>query len=101
MAILELEKAGRLAASSAASFSVEFVRDWTLAAARWNNRGDATSFQHRHWLDAWYRAFDTVTPLIAIISATVTQRDIALVPLICRSHHGIRLVEFADLGASD
>jgi CelD/BcsL family acetyltransferase involved in cellulose biosynthesis len=80
---------------------VELLRDWTIAAARWNDRGDATSFQHRHWLDAWYRAFDKVTPLIAIISDTATQRDVALVPLICRRHHGIRLVEFADLGVSD
>jgi CelD/BcsL family acetyltransferase involved in cellulose biosynthesis len=101
MAILELEEAGRPAASSAASFRVEFVRDWALAAARWNNTGEATSFQHSHWLDAWYRAFDTVAPLIALISDTVTQRDVALVPLICRSHHGVRLVEFADLGVSD
>jgi CelD/BcsL family acetyltransferase involved in cellulose biosynthesis len=101
MAILELEEAGRPAASSAASFRVEFVRDWALAAARWNNTGEATSFQHSHWLDTWYRAFDTVAPLIALISDTVTQRDVALVPLICRSHHGVRLVEFADLGVSD
>jgi CelD/BcsL family acetyltransferase involved in cellulose biosynthesis len=101
MAILGLEEAGRPAASSAAWFRVEFVRDWALAAARWDNTGAATSFQHRHWLDAWYRAFDTVTPLIAIISDAVTQRDVALVPLISRNHHGVRLVEFADLGVSD
>jgi CelD/BcsL family acetyltransferase involved in cellulose biosynthesis len=101
MAILGLEEAGRPAAPSAASFRVEYVRDWALAAALWDNTGDATSFQHRHWLDAWYRAFDTVAPLIALISDTVTQRDVALVPLICRSHHGVRLVEFADLGVSD
>jgi CelD/BcsL family acetyltransferase involved in cellulose biosynthesis len=85
----------------AASFRVEFVRDWTKASARWSNGGDATVFQHRHWLDAWYRAFDTVNPVIAIISDTSTQRDVALVPLVCRNHLGARLVEFADLGVSD
>jgi CelD/BcsL family acetyltransferase involved in cellulose biosynthesis len=85
----------------AASFRVEFVRDWTKASARWSNGGDATVFQHRHWLDAWYRAFDTVDPVIAIISDTGTQRDVALVPLVCRNQHGVRSVEFADLGLSD
>ncbi|MEH2516349.1 CelD/BcsL family acetyltransferase involved in cellulose biosynthesis [Bradyrhizobium sp. AZCC 1610] len=85
----------------AASFRVEFVRDWTKASARWGNGGDATVFQHRHWLDAWYRAFDTVNPVIAIISDTSTQRDVALVPLVFRNQHGVRSVEFADLGLSD
>jgi len=101
MAVLELGETGRLAASSVALFRVEFFRDWSEAAARWNDRGDSTSFQHRHWLDAWYRTFDSVAPLIAIISDTVTQRDVALVPLVYRRHHGIRLVEFADLMVSD
>jgi CelD/BcsL family acetyltransferase involved in cellulose biosynthesis len=100
MAVLELGETDRLAASSVA-FRVEFFRDWREAAARWNERGDSTSFQHRHWLDAWYRTFDSVAPLIAIISDTVTQRDIALVPLVHRRHHGIRLIEFADLMVSD
>ncbi|KRR10823.1 GNAT family N-acetyltransferase [Bradyrhizobium valentinum] len=94
LAVLEPEK-------QAASFRVEFVRDWTEASARWGNGGDATVFQHRHWLDAWYRAFDTVNPVIAIISDTSTQRDVALVPLVCRNQHGVRSVEFADLGLSD
>jgi CelD/BcsL family acetyltransferase involved in cellulose biosynthesis len=101
MAILELGEAGRHAASSVASFRVDIVRDWDQAAARWGSQGEATSFQLSHWLGAWYRAFDLVTPLIAIISDNATQRDVALVPLICRKHHGIRMVEFADLGVSD
>jgi CelD/BcsL family acetyltransferase involved in cellulose biosynthesis len=101
MSVLELGETGRRAASSVASFRVEFFRDWSEAAARWNGRGDATSFQHRLWLDAWYRTFDSVAPLIAIISDVVTQRDVALVPLVYRQHHGIRLVEFADLMVSD
>src|ERR1700722_20325616 len=100
MAVLELGETDRLAASSVA-FRVEFFRDWSEAAARWNDRGDSTSFQHRHWLDAWYRTFDSVAPLIAIISDIVTQRDVALVPLVYRQHNGIRLVEFADLMVSD
>jgi CelD/BcsL family acetyltransferase involved in cellulose biosynthesis len=101
MAVLEFGETGRRAASSVASFRVEFFRDWSQAAARWNDRGDATSFQHRYWLDAWYRTFNSVAPLIAIISDTITQRDVALVPLIYRRHHGISLVEFADLVVSD
>jgi CelD/BcsL family acetyltransferase involved in cellulose biosynthesis len=100
-AVLELQEASARAASTDASFRVEFVRDWSEAAARWNDAGDGTSFQHRHWLDAWYHAFDTVTPLIAIISDASSKRDVALVPLTSRQHHGIRLVEFADLGVSD
>jgi CelD/BcsL family acetyltransferase involved in cellulose biosynthesis len=100
MAVLELGKTDRLVASSAA-FRVEFFRDWSEAAARWNDRGDSTSFQHRHWLDAWYRTFDSITPLIAIISDSVTKRDIALIPLVHRRHRGIGLIEFADLMVSD
>ena len=101
LAILELGEASRPAASSVASFGVELVRDWPRAAARWGNQGEGTSFQYRHWLDAWYRAFDAATPLIAIISDATSKRDVALVPLICRKHQGLRLIEFADLGVSD
>jgi len=101
LAILELGEVGRPAASSVASFRVELVRDWAKAATRWSNRGQSTGFQHRYWLDAWYSAFDAARPLVAIISDTITRRDVALVPLICRKHHGIRIVEFADLGVSD
>lgn len=100
-AVLELQETTARDASTDASFRVELVRDWSEAAARWSEAGDGTSFQHRHWLSAWYRAFNTVTPLIAIISDATTKRDVALVPLMSRQHHGIRLVEFADLGVSD
>ena len=100
-AVLELQEASARGASTDASFRVEFLRDWGEAAARWNEAGDGTSFQHWHWLDAWYHAFDMVTPLIAIISDASSKRDVALVPLTSRQHHGIRLVEFADLGVSD
>jgi CelD/BcsL family acetyltransferase involved in cellulose biosynthesis len=101
MAILELGETGQRAASPVASFRVDIVRDWSKAAARWGSQGETTNFQHSHWLGAWYRAFDAVTPLIAIISDNVTQADVALIPLICRRYHGIRMVEFADLGVSD
>jgi CelD/BcsL family acetyltransferase involved in cellulose biosynthesis len=100
-AVLELQETSAREASTDASFRVEFVRDWSEAAARWSESGEGTSFQHRHWLAAWYRAFDTVTPLIAFISDAVTKRDVALVPLAIRRHHGIRVLEFADLGVSD
>ena len=101
MATLELGERGRRATSSVASFRVEFIRDWSQAARFGNNAGNATSFQHRHWLDAWYGAFDAPAPLIAVISDTATQGPVALVPLICREQNGILVVEFADLGVSD
>jgi CelD/BcsL family acetyltransferase involved in cellulose biosynthesis len=101
MATLELGERGRRATSSVASFRVEFIHDWSHAVRFRESAGDATSFQHRHWLDAWYSAFDTLAPLIAVISDTATQGHVALVPLICREQNGIRLVEFADLGVSD
>jgi len=101
MVTLELGETDRRATSSVASFRVEFIRDWSQAVRFRDSAGDATSFQHRHWLDAWYSAFDTLAPLIAVISDTATQDHVALVPLICREQNGISLVEFADLGVSD
>ena len=101
MVTLELGETDRRATSSVASFRVEFIRDWSQVIRFRDSAGDATSFQHRHWLDAWYSAFDTLAPLIAVISDTATQDHVALVPLICREQNGIRLVEFADLGVSD
>ncbi|MGY8666793.1 GNAT family N-acetyltransferase [Bradyrhizobium sp. UFLA05-109] len=82
------------------AFGVEFVRDWAEASARWGDGGCATVFQHRHWLDAWYRTFE-FTPLIAFIVAADTRRDVALVPLVCGRRGPARVVEFADFGRSD
>jgi CelD/BcsL family acetyltransferase involved in cellulose biosynthesis len=85
-------------------FRVEFVDDWTQAAAFCNDVGRATPFQHPQWFDAWYRAFagvSDVEPLIAIISDAATGEQVALLPLICRLQKGIRIVEFADLGTTD
>jgi CelD/BcsL family acetyltransferase involved in cellulose biosynthesis len=82
-------------------FRVEFVRDLNEAAARWNAGGHRTSFQHHHWLSAWYGAFGTIAPLIAIISDAQTGRQLALLPMIRRVQNGIRIVEFADLDLTD
>ncbi|MBI5264073.1 MAG: GNAT family N-acetyltransferase [Bradyrhizobium sp.] len=101
MAVWELGRAEVRAASTASEFRVEFVRDWNLACALWDGSGYGTAFQHKQWLDAWYSAFDRASPLIALISDAATQRNVALVPLICREQHGVRLVEFADLGLTD
>jgi CelD/BcsL family acetyltransferase involved in cellulose biosynthesis len=101
LAIFEAGQPSGQAASYAPGFRVDFVRDWKRAAARWNGAGHGTSFQHDQWLDAWYGAFNTVSPLIAIISDVITERQIALVPLISRVQRGIRIVEFADLGLTD
>src|SRR5229473_5121391 len=85
-------------------FRVEFVDDWTQAAARWNEIHPPTPFQGPQWIDAWYRAFagvDHVEPLIAIIADAATGEQVALLPLIRRLHKGIRIVEFADLDLTD
>jgi CelD/BcsL family acetyltransferase involved in cellulose biosynthesis len=65
------------------------------------NAGHRTAFQHGYWLDAWYKAFRDVAPLIAIITDAVTGKDIAVVPMFSHVRRGIRVVEFADLGVSD
>jgi CelD/BcsL family acetyltransferase involved in cellulose biosynthesis len=103
MAVISAE-AGRLATRATARagrFSVEFVRDWKQAAARWAGAGHGTAFQHYHWLSAWYGAFDEASPLIAIIRDSATDRQMALIPLIRRVRNGVRVVEFADLDLTD
>jgi CelD/BcsL family acetyltransferase involved in cellulose biosynthesis len=101
MAVLEVEGLNGRTFSGAFGFRVDFVRDWKQSASRWNGAGQSTTFQHGHWLDAWYDAFDTATPLIAIISDAATHRKVAMVPLIRRVQRGVRIVEFADLGLTD
>jgi CelD/BcsL family acetyltransferase involved in cellulose biosynthesis len=100
MAFLEIEQLdGRVSSSS--EIQVDFVRDWKQAASRLDAGSYRTTFQHGHWLSAWYGAFRVVSPLIAIVSDAGTGRDIAIVPLIRRVQRGIRIVEFADLGLTD
>jgi CelD/BcsL family acetyltransferase involved in cellulose biosynthesis len=101
MAVLEAGQLDGRVSSCAPGCRVEFVRNWKQAASRWNGAGRGTPFQHNHWLAAWYGAFDTVSPLIAIISDTATDRQAMLVPLIHRVQRGIRVVEFADLDLTD
>ena len=101
MAILE---AGRLtvrASSPAAGFRIEFVEDWKPIVARWSGAGQETAFQHPLWYEAWYAAFTEASPLIAIVTDSITERPVALVPLILRVRHGVRIVEFADLNVTD
>jgi CelD/BcsL family acetyltransferase involved in cellulose biosynthesis len=101
MAILE---AGRLtvrASSPAAGFRIEFVEDWKPIVARWSGAGQETAFQHPLWYEAWYAAFTEASPLIAIVTDSSTERPVALVPLILRVRHGVRIVEFADLNVTD
>jgi CelD/BcsL family acetyltransferase involved in cellulose biosynthesis len=101
MAVLEFGRLNGKVTSEVSGFRVEFLRNWKQAALRWNGAGHATAFQHGRWLEAWYAAFETISPLIAIISDAVTGRQVALVPLIRRSQRGVRIVEFADLGLTD
>lgn len=101
MTVLEVGRPNRRAVSGISGFSVEFARDWQQAVSRWDGAGHGTSFQHNHWLASWYGAFDTASPLIAIISDRVTNWQVALVPLIYRVQRGVRIVEFADLDLTD
>jgi CelD/BcsL family acetyltransferase involved in cellulose biosynthesis len=90
--------------SRASGFRVEFTRDCQRAKARWGDGADATPFQNWQWLQAWYGAFanvDHVEPLIAIISNAATGEPAVLLPLIRRTHNGIRIVEPADLDLTD
>lgn len=101
MAIVESERViGRVSCSSASRFKIEFANDWGLVAA-WASQCQKTAFQHPLWYGAWYGAFNAASPLIATISDTVARRKVALVPLIRRVHHGVRVVEFADLNVTD
>jgi CelD/BcsL family acetyltransferase involved in cellulose biosynthesis len=101
MAIVEVGRLNERAVPAIAGFRVDFIRDWKAAAACWVQAGHGTAFQHVRWLEAWYEVFDSALPLIAIISDEISGRQIALVPLICRVHGGIRIVEFADLNITD
>jgi CelD/BcsL family acetyltransferase involved in cellulose biosynthesis len=90
--------------SRAAGFRVEFFRDWTQAAARWNETSAQTPFQDHRWLKAWYAAFANfpgVEPLMVIISDAATSEQVALLPLVRRVQNGVRIVEFADLNLTD
>ena len=101
MVVLEVGQIDGRALSGASAYRVEFVRDWRTAESRWSGGFGGTNFQDRLWLDAWYRAFDQVSPLIAIITNDTTHAEVALVPLIHHVHGGIRRVEFADLELTD
>jgi CelD/BcsL family acetyltransferase involved in cellulose biosynthesis len=100
-------RAGRLgtrALSHAAGFQVEFLAHWNAAVASSFEQTDATPFQDLRWLASWYGAFGgtgNVRPLIAVISDAASCEPAALVPLVLRVHHGLRIVEFADLNLTD
>src|ERR1700761_5108179 len=101
MTVLEVGRLDSEVRSGVSGFQIEIVRDWKQAASHWNCAGHATTFQHSRWLEAWYAAFDPVSPLIAIVSDAASGRQLALVPLIRRVQNGVRIVEFADLGLTD
>jgi CelD/BcsL family acetyltransferase involved in cellulose biosynthesis len=102
MAIVDSERIiSRASALSASRFAIDFVDDWKLAAACWSADGQETAFQHPLWFDAWYGAFKNISPLIAIVGDAATGRKLALLPLIRRVRHGVRVVEFADLNVTD
>ena len=71
--------------------------DWKQARARWKDPRPPTPFQDFRWLDAWYGAVRNVEPLIAVITDASSAEQVALLPLVRRTHRGLRVVEFADL----
>jgi CelD/BcsL family acetyltransferase involved in cellulose biosynthesis len=101
MAIMEARGLIERASYLAAGFRIDFVDDWKRAAACWSGAGSETAFQNPIWLEAWYGAFSEAPPLIAIVTDIITARRVALVPLILRVRHGVRVVEFADLNVTD
>jgi CelD/BcsL family acetyltransferase involved in cellulose biosynthesis len=101
MATLEAGQLIGRASLPAPGFRIEFVEDWKVAVARWSGAGQETAFQHPLWFEAWYGAFTEVSPLIAVVTDSVTERPVALAPLIVRVRHGVRIVEFADLNVTD
>ena len=101
MASLEAGRFIGRVSSPASGFRIDFVDDWKLAIARWSGAGQETAFQHPLWFEAWYGAFTDASPLIAIATDSVTERPVALIPLILRTSHGARIVEFADLNVTD
>jgi CelD/BcsL family acetyltransferase involved in cellulose biosynthesis len=101
MASLEAGRFIERVSSPVSGFRIDFVGDWRLAIARWSGAGQETAFQHPLWFEAWYGAFAEASPLIAIVTDSVTERPVALIPLIVRVSHGARIVEFADLNVTD
>lgn len=64
----------------------------------------ATAFQHPLWLDAIYHKLVPqlkVDPLIVTVRSAADNRLVMVLPLVRRRHHGLRTIEFADLGVSD
>lgn len=108
MTTLTTKTTRRVATSHATStFTVAIARDWSAVMAEWDNTfrcGQATVFQNKRWLTAWYAAFAS-QPHIDSLLVTVRDRatnQIALhLPLIRQKLNGLHVVEFADLELTD
>ena len=87
--------------SRTSGFRIELISDWKQARARWKDPRPPTPFQDFRWLDAWYGAVRNVEPLIAYITDAPSAEQVALLPLVRRTHRGLRVVEFADLDLTD
>lgn len=100
--IMEAEQTiGRASSFSASKYQIDFADDWKSAAACWSGEDETTAFQHPLWFGSWYGAFKGASPLIAVVRDAADGRKLALVPLIRRVRHGVRIVEFADLNVTD
>ncbi|MDB5460809.1 MAG: hypothetical protein JWO72_2550 [Caulobacteraceae bacterium] len=64
----------------------------------------ASAFQHPLWLDAFYRNLvpaGDAEPLVVVARRRSDRRLAMVLPLLRRRRHGLRVVEFADLGVTD
>lgn len=67
-------------------------------------RSTATLFQHPGWLRHVYATLAPqlgARPVVVTVRAAENGRLLAVLPLVRRRWHGVRLVEFADLGVCD
>jgi CelD/BcsL family acetyltransferase involved in cellulose biosynthesis len=101
MAIKEIGPLSGSVISPISGFCVDFVRDWKQVAAVWSRASRSTAFEHTHWLEARYGAFESLRLLIAVVTNRLTDLRVALVPLVHRVYGGIRTIEFGDLDITE
>jgi CelD/BcsL family acetyltransferase involved in cellulose biosynthesis len=86
-------------------FVIDVQTDASLVARQWQELEPCgTAFQTRAWLLPWYRIVAprfNASPLFVTVSHRTTGRAVMFFPLCLRRRHGLRIVEFADLGVSD
>jgi CelD/BcsL family acetyltransferase involved in cellulose biosynthesis len=78
----------------------EILEDWKGL----ESQALSTPFQTQAWLLPLYESLApalNAKPLFALVSEKSRGRPVMLLPLCVRRRHGVRVIEFADLGVSD